>query len=52
MTMARMTYACEGGCKELTVASAYLPYDSEEAPPTKELWDVIDHCHIRKKHCV
>jgi hypothetical protein len=26
-TMVRMTYTCGGGCKELIVASVYLPYD-------------------------
>jgi hypothetical protein len=47
-----MTYACGGGCKELIVASAYLPYDSDKPPPTKELWDVTDYCHIRKKQLI
>jgi hypothetical protein len=47
--MVRMTYACRGGCKELIVASAYLPYDSDEPLPTNEPWDITDYCHIMKE---
>jgi hypothetical protein len=35
-TTLRFTYTHDGGCKELIVASAYLPYDSNERPPTKQ----------------
>jgi hypothetical protein len=34
-TAVRITHMCRGGSKELIVASAYLPYDSDEPPPTK-----------------
>jgi hypothetical protein len=34
------------------IASAYLPYDSDEPPPTKELRDVIDYCASRKKQLI
>jgi hypothetical protein len=32
--MVRITYAHGGGCEELIVASAYLPYGPDEPPPT------------------
>jgi hypothetical protein len=32
--MVRITYLYGGGYEELIVASAYLPYDSDEPPPT------------------
>jgi splicing factor 45 len=48
-TTVRITYTCGGGCKELIVASAYLPYDSDEPPPTKEERGIIEYCHSRKK---
>jgi hypothetical protein len=44
-TMVRITYTYE----ELIAASAYLPHDSDEAPPTKEMRDITDHCQSRKK---
>jgi hypothetical protein len=31
----RITYTYGGGCKELIVASAYFPYDSDEPPPNQ-----------------
>jgi hypothetical protein len=45
----RITYTYGGGCKELIAASTYLPYDSDEPPPTKELRDTTDYRHSRKK---
>jgi hypothetical protein len=38
----RITLTYGGGYKELIVASAYLTYDSDEPPPTKEVRDIID----------
>jgi hypothetical protein len=35
--MVRITYTYGGGCEKLTVVSAYLPYNSDEPPPTKEV---------------
>jgi hypothetical protein len=35
-TTLRITNAYGGGCEELIVALAYLPYDSGEPPPTKD----------------
>jgi hypothetical protein len=40
--MVRITYAHARNYEELIVASAYLPYDSDEPPPTKEVRDIID----------
>jgi hypothetical protein len=51
-TTVRITYTYRGGCKELTVASAYLPYDSDEPPITKEMRDIIDYCQSRKKQLI
>jgi hypothetical protein len=34
-TTVRIIYTFGGVCKELIVVSAYLPYDSDEPPPTK-----------------
>jgi hypothetical protein len=48
-TTVRITYTYGGVCEELIVASAYLPYDSDEPPPTKEVRDIIEHCQSRKK---
>jgi hypothetical protein len=51
-TTVRITYTYNGGCKEIIVASAYLPYDSAEPPPTKELRDIINYCHNGKKQLI
>jgi hypothetical protein len=51
-TTVRITYTRGGGCKELIVASAYLPYDSDEQPPTMEVRDIIDYCYSRKKQLI
>jgi hypothetical protein len=48
----RITYRYGGVCKELIVASAYIPYDSDEPPPTKEMRDIIDKCQSRKKQLI
>jgi hypothetical protein len=47
-TTVRMTYKLDGGHEELIVTSAYLPYDSDEPPPSKEVRDIVEHCQIRK----
>jgi hypothetical protein len=51
-TTVRITYTYRGGRKVLIVASAYLPYDSDEPPPTKEMRDIIDYCYSRKKQLI
>jgi hypothetical protein len=51
-TTVRITYTYGGVCEELIVASAYLPYDSDEAPSIKEVRDMIEHCQSRKKELV
>jgi hypothetical protein len=48
-TTVRIIYAYGGGCEELIVASAHLPYDSDEPSPTKEVRDINDYCYNRKK---
>jgi hypothetical protein len=45
--MVRITYAYCGGCEEQIVASAYLPNDADEPPPTKEVRDITDYCYGR-----
>jgi hypothetical protein len=49
VTGVRLTYTCGESWEELIIASAYLPYNSEELPPTKELRDVINYCESRKE---
>ncbi|PNF28303.1 hypothetical protein B7P43_G05453 [Cryptotermes secundus] len=48
----RITYLYRGGSKELFVASVYLPYDSDEPPPTKEMRAIIDYRFSRKKQLI
>jgi hypothetical protein len=52
VTTVRMTYMRRGSWEELIINSAYLPYDSDEPPPTKELRDVIEYCCSRKKKLI
>jgi hypothetical protein len=47
-----ITYTYGGVCEELIVASDYLPYDSDEPPPTKEVRDIIEHFQSRKKQLI
>jgi hypothetical protein len=43
----------EGGVKRcLVVCSAYLPYDSEDSPPTRELEELMRHCEREKLYLV
>jgi hypothetical protein len=49
---AKITYTYREGCEELIVASAYLPCDSDEPPPTKEMRDMIDYCQSRRKQLI
>jgi hypothetical protein len=51
-TKARVTYAHGGSSKELIVASAYLPYDADEPPPTREVRDIINYCHSSKTQLI
>jgi hypothetical protein len=44
-----ITYTYSGICEELIVPSAYLPYDSDEPPPAKEMRDITDHYQSRKE---
>jgi hypothetical protein len=48
--MVRITYTYGVVCEELIVASASLPYDSDEPPPTKEVRDIIELCQSRKNN--
>jgi hypothetical protein len=49
-TTVRITYTYGGGNRELVVTCAYLPYDSDEPPPSKEVKDIIDYCYSRKSN--
>jgi hypothetical protein len=51
-TTVRITYTYRGGNRELVVSSACLPYDSDEPPRSKEVEDIIDYCHSRKKQLI
>jgi hypothetical protein len=48
----KITYTYGRVCEELIVVSAYLPYDSDEPPPTKEMRDIIEYCQSRKKQLI
>jgi hypothetical protein len=50
--MVRITFAYGGDCEKLIVASAYLPYNSDEPPPTNEVRDISNYCHCRKKQLI
>jgi hypothetical protein len=41
-----------GDCGELTVTSAYLPYNADKPLPTKEMRAVIDYCHTGQKQLI
>ncbi|XP_046145749.1 uncharacterized protein LOC123989115 [Osmia bicornis bicornis] len=41
-----------GNTSELVICSAYLPYDSEDPPPTRELRALIGHCANNGLHLV
>jgi hypothetical protein len=47
-----ITYTYGGGNRELVVTSAYLPYDSDEPPTSKEMRDIIEYCYSRKKQLI
>jgi len=41
-------YNEDGAERRLVVCSAYLPYDSEHPPPTRELEDLVHYCEKEK----
>jgi hypothetical protein len=47
-----MTHIQGGSCEELIVTSAYLLYDSDKPPSTKELRDITEYCCSRKKQLI
>jgi hypothetical protein len=51
-TSVRIIYTYGEGNRELVVSSAYLPYDSDEPPPSKEVKGIIDYTHSRKKQLI
>jgi hypothetical protein len=50
--MVRMTYTCGGSCEEFIITSAFLPYDSDKPPLSKELRGVTYYCCSRKKQLI
>jgi hypothetical protein len=46
--MVRVTYIRGGSMTELTVTSAYFPYDSDELSSSKGLREVVDYCSRNK----
>jgi hypothetical protein len=48
-TTVRIAYTYGRGCENLIVALAYLPENSDEPPPTKEVRKIIDCCYSWKK---
>jgi hypothetical protein len=49
--MVQLTYTCSGNCDELITTSTYLPNDSDEPPPFRELRNII-YCCNRKKQLI
>jgi hypothetical protein len=45
-------YNEEGAERRLVVCCAYLPYDSEEPPPSKELEDLVRYCETADLYIV
>jgi hypothetical protein len=45
-------YNEEGAERRLVVCSAYLPYDSEEPPPSKEFEDLVRYCETEDLYLV
>jgi hypothetical protein len=45
-------YNVEGVVRRLVVCSAYLPYDSEDPPPSKEVEDLVRYCEKENFHLV
>ncbi|PNF13587.1 hypothetical protein B7P43_G18191 [Cryptotermes secundus] len=48
----RITNPYREGSKELIIASVYLPYYSDEPPPTKEMRYITDYCFSRKRQLI
>lgn len=46
LAVARISLILNGKAVDLVVGSAYLPYDSKEPPPTRELRTLIDYCSV------
>jgi hypothetical protein len=42
----------DGGYEELIVTSSYLPYDSDEPSPSKEVRDIVEHFQVWKKQLI
>jgi hypothetical protein len=51
-TTVRITYTYGEGSKDIIVPSVYLPYDSDEPPPTKEMRGILDYCYSWKKQLI
>jgi hypothetical protein len=47
-----MTYPLDGGYEEFIITLAYLPYDSDKPPPSKEMRDMVEHRQVRKKQLI
>jgi hypothetical protein len=52
VAMVRILYSTEGNQRELILTLAYLPYDSDEPPPLKELRDITDYCSSSRKQLI
>jgi hypothetical protein len=48
VTTVRVTYIRGESKREIIVTSAYLPFDSDEPPPSEGLGEVIDYCSRHK----
>lgn len=47
-----INYHEDGAERRLVICSAYLPYDSEDPPPSKELEELMHYCETENLHLV
>ena len=52
LVAALINYNEEGAERRLVVCSAYLPYDSKDPPPSKELEELVRYCETENLHLV
>jgi len=45
-------YIVDGAERRLVVYSAYLPYDSEDPPPSRELEELVRYCENENLHLI
>jgi hypothetical protein len=52
LTAVKIKSSSEEGPREITLGSAYLPYDDAEPPPTRELERLVTGCRTEGTHLI